>query len=124
MTLYSELLPQIRAAHKRRRTKGRIKHRIVNRQPGHFSTTLSLKLARLYQTMTGLPFPGGTENAYIQRSHAGHWQRSQGAMSWFLEKLDDNKVTPGLSGVPISFGSQWPATVAIKDPGKYIVCGW
>lgn len=68
------------------------------------NTKLARQIARIYEKETGHDFPGGVENACIGRTYAGHWQRSNGAWSWFLEVLDTDK------GHILSFGSPYPAS--------------
>ena len=43
------------------------------------NTALARRIAKHYENEIGRPFPGGPENAYIKRTNAGHWQRSEGA---------------------------------------------
>ena len=79
---------------------------------GPKNTPLACRLAVEYERMSGEPFPGGPTNAYIQRTHAGYWQRAEGYPSWNLMPIDSSY------GWPMVFGSQWPATEAVKQPDK------
>lgn len=74
------------------------------------NTQLARRLARLYERVFDEPFPGGIENAAIERTRAGHWQRSSGAWSWFLCSIDT------VYGVVRHFGSAFPAREAERDP--------
>lgn len=76
------------------------------------NTPLSRRLARMWEQETGQPLPGGIENACIQRTRAGHWQRSAGAWYWFLYTI----VIDGAQHAIPEMGSQWPARECVKDP--------
>ena len=78
------------------------------------NTRIARKLAVLYERIIGVEFPGGQYNAYIHRTYAGHWQRSEGAMSWFLDCIN-TQSDDGTSLMPISFGSPYPAINCLKD---------
>ena len=79
------------------------------------NSALARRLAQIYEDMVG-PFPGGVENAYIDRLRPGYWQRRHGAWSWTLGQLE-RKENMTLA----SFGSQWSASEAADDPDVYIV---
>lgn len=51
----------------------------------------------------GVDLPEGTR---LQRSYAGHWQRIEGAWSWFA-------IDPEWS---VNLGSQWPMSHLLKAP--------
>ena len=93
------------------------------RRVAHNNTPLARSLARLYEEKTGQPFPGGVENAYIQRSYAGYWQRASGAMSWYLEPIH-REDEDGKTLMPRTFGSQWGVRDALKDIEERIVWDW
>lgn len=82
------------------------------------NTPNARRLAKIYKELTGEKFPGGIENAYIQRNYPGCYQRSAGFASWTLESIsfawlqDDN--------CPQQFASQHTARECIKDPEKYL----
>jgi hypothetical protein len=70
------------------------------------SSRLTRRIVKMLEEY-GQTWPGGTENAKIQRTHAGHWQRSSGAWSWYLRPVDlDNNDGHAFPDV----GSIWPAT--------------
>ena len=73
---------------------------------------VNTSLARLWERESGQPFPGGIENACIQRTRAGHWQRSEGAWYWFLSTI----VIDGAQQAIPQMGYQWPARECVKDP--------
>ena len=79
------------------------------------NTLLARRLAAHYERMSGEPFPGGPTNAYIQRTYAGYWQRAEGYPSWNLMPIDSSY------GLPLAFGSQAPATEAVKDPQELFI---
>lgn len=79
------------------------------------NTALARRLARLYERETNHPFPGGVENAFIDRLYPGYWQRTSGAWSWRLGNIAPSNVGH------VEMGSQWPARVAITNPDEYIV---
>ena len=81
------------------------------------NTPLAQRLAKIYEEHFNEPFPGGIENACIQRTYAGHHQRSGGAWSWCLQKI--NSDIP--NGLVRDFGSQYPAKEAVKDPMNLIL---
>ena len=81
------------------------------------NTRLARRLAGEYERITGRPFPGGIENARIQRSYPGHRQRAEGAWSWCLETIEG---TIGELLTLADFGSITPATEAIKDPDHWL----
>ena len=58
------------------------------------NTALARKLARLWEKWTGDDFPGGVENAFIQRDYPGRQQRAQGAMSWALYTMGPGTPAP------------------------------
>ncbi len=72
-------------------------------------TSLAARLVRML-IAAGYEWPGGEKNARIRRTHAGHWQRSRGAWSWWLEPIDRTGFTGATSA-----GSQWPASVVVRD---------
>ena len=74
------------------------------------NTALARKIARWYEQERGREFPGGVENAYIDRTNAGRHQREAGAWSWELRALDLSH------GHPQPCGSQWPAKEAAANP--------
>jgi len=78
------------------------------------NTATARKLAEYYEQAIGFPFPGGTENAYIERLRPGHWQRSEGAWSWVLSSISMawNEDHAG----PQQFGSQYPAKQCVHQP--------
>ena len=77
---------------------------------GRFNTSLACEVAKCYEAIFDIPFPGGIENACIIRSYAGHHQRSEGAISWEIGSVDSDT-----HGHPQSFGSHVKATEAVKD---------
>ena len=81
---------------------------------GPKNTPLARRLAAEYERLSGEPFPGGPTNAYIARTHAGYWQRREGYPSWNLMPIDP------AYGWPMTFGSQRPATEAVKEPDKFL----
>ena len=81
------------------------------------NTKLARQLAEIYEKYLG-PFPGGIENAYINRLYPGRWQRSSGALSWNLMVLDRQY------GDADNFASQFTAKKAVKDPLDTIVYGF
>jgi hypothetical protein len=62
---------------------------------------MSLQGDRLIAKIRALPAGAKLPaNVRFIRTHAGHWQRSQGSWSWFLEDAD--------TGAPLNIGSQYP----------------
>ena len=79
--------------------------------PKDRNTPLARKMAKLYESILGDKFPGGLENAQIDKDYLGMGAyRSDGAWVWFLSSIDLNK------GIPQSFGSSWAATKCAKNP--------
>lgn len=55
-------------------------------------TALSRRIVRL-AAKQGVEWPGGEDNAYIQRTYAGRHQISAGALSWVLEPVKRDWAT-------------------------------
>lgn len=78
------------------------------------NTELARKLAVLYESMVEQPFPGGIENAFVDRLYPGHWQRSEGAWSWCIGSISSRWRQD--HDFPCDFGSQFPAKLCVKQP--------
>jgi len=80
-------------------------------EPKDRNTPLARKMAKLYELKLGEKFPGGIENAQIDKDYlAMYAYRSDGAWVWSLSSIDISK------GIPDDFGSVWAATKCAKDP--------
>jgi len=77
------------------------------------NTESARKLARIYNEMVETPFPGGEENAFIQRLYPGHWQRSSGAWSWLLSARASAWQQD--QQYPLEFGSQYTVKQCLAD---------
>lgn len=75
------------------------------------SSVLAVALAKRWEEYAGKSFPGGPENASIQRTRSGRWQRAAGAWRWFIVLINDSPDWP--YGTEI-FGSQYPARQVAK----------
>ena len=73
------------------------------------NTILACKLAEFYESHFSEDFPGGITNAFIQRTYAGHWQRSAGAWSWHLRAIDNQY------GTVRDFGSAYSASECLEQ---------
>jgi hypothetical protein len=77
-----------------------------SKQLGRMSTDLSRWIAQ--QLIDEGYIDGRSTDFYIRRTHAGHWQRSEGAWSWTLDVIDMNNYSHPARTTQI--GSQWPAS--------------
>ena len=71
--------------------------------------SLAMKLAEIYRETFGEEFPGGIENAKIERVRAGAGDRSAGAWSWELVSISREH-----SQKVISFGSIYTAKETVR----------
>src|SRR5574343_227912 len=76
------------------------------------NSKLAWKLAEIYEEMVGHEFPGGPGNAFIYRTRAGKYQRSEGAWSWSLCPIYHEFIKT--LGHPAEFGSAESATECIR----------
>lgn len=85
---------------------------------------MARRLAKEYERMTGLRFPGGVENAYIERTYAGRHQKDAGAWLWLLQPIEryNTRGEDRMSRLR-SFGSIAPAREAVHDPDEWIDVG-
>jgi hypothetical protein len=73
-------------------------------------------ILRLLRT-EGYDLPAPDSDYRIVRSRAGHWQRSEGAWSWWLEWRGQGDRPYQCTDMP---GSKWPARECAK-PGAFVV---
>lgn len=59
----------------------------------------------------GLDVPDGSR---FHRTHAGYWQRAQGAWSWFIDNADGRELYG--SQVTVTELLRWPEWVAEHEP--------
>ena len=73
-------------------------------------TTAERMLKRLRELLEpeGITLPEGT---VLRRSYAGHWQRSEGAWSWFAFHP---KGAPLITGSERDIGSNYPMGVVLR----------
>jgi hypothetical protein len=84
------------------RSRWSFRSKILSRE----STALSRWIAQSIIDLEMLD--GKATDFYIRRTHAGHWQRSEGAWSWTLDLIDtENRSHPSYG---LSVGSPWPAS--------------
>jgi len=72
------------------------------------------KLAAIYENVFEEPFPGGLENAFIERYYLGHWQRSSGYVEWTLQSRSQRWHQD--NNAPHPFGSQETVKNCLKNP--------
>lgn len=83
--------------------------RYAPRRKGRNASKMSIELLKRLKAI-GVELPGADDDYYIQKTNAGHWQRSAGAWAWSLEIIDPEKHHHRTS----QLGSQYTLTELLK----------